>query len=119
MDNKSGGRLTDANLEVSRQIERPHRGGAALSNLRTEQPAAQGPNWLTPKDVQEELRIGERLCYRLLRSGELPSVRVGNLYRVRREVLEELKEQARMKRMKKAESLNPAQPRHSRPKEYR
>jgi excisionase family DNA binding protein len=64
-----------------------------LSNLRAELPTAQGPDvsdWLTPKDLQRELRIGERLCYRLLRAGEIPSVRVGNLYRVRREVLEEL-----------------------------
>lgn len=53
-------------------------------------------DWLTPKDLQAELRIGERLCYRLLRTGAIPSVRVGNLYRVHREVLEELKEQARM-----------------------
>lgn len=65
-----------------------------MSNIRTEQPAAQGHDWLTPKDVQEELRIGQRLCYRLIRSGEIPSVRIGNLYRVRREVIEELKDQA-------------------------
>jgi excisionase family DNA binding protein len=51
-------------------------------------------DWLTPKDLQDELRIGERLCYRLLRTGAVPSVRVGKLYRVRRETLEELREQA-------------------------
>lgn len=55
---------------------------------------AQAQGWLTPKDLQAELRIGEKLCYRLLRTGAIPSVRVGNLYRVRREVLEELKENA-------------------------
>ncbi len=55
-----------------------------------------GPDWLTPKDLQRELRIGERLCYRLLKTGAIPSMRVGNLYRVHREALEELKEQARM-----------------------
>lgn len=68
-----------------------------MGNLRAEGPPAQGPDvsdWLTPKDVQNELRIGERLCYRLLRSGAIPSVRVGNLYRVRKEVLEELRGQA-------------------------
>jgi excisionase family DNA binding protein len=68
-----------------------------LNNLRTDSPAAQGPevaDWLTPKDLQHELRIGERLCYRLLRAGEIPSVRIGNLYRVRKEVLEELRDQA-------------------------
>jgi excisionase family DNA binding protein len=65
-----------------------------LGNLRTETPAAQEPDWLTPKDLQRELRIGAGLCYGLLRSGALPSVRIGNLYRVRKEVLEELQEKA-------------------------
>jgi excisionase family DNA binding protein len=68
-----------------------------LGNLRTERPPTQGPevaDWLTPKDLQHELRIGERLCYRLLRTGAIPSVRIGNLYRVRKEVLEELRDQA-------------------------
>ncbi len=68
-----------------------------MDNLRTENPAMQEPDvedWLTPKDLQDELRIGERLCYRLLRTGAVPSVRVGKLYRVRRETLEELREQA-------------------------
>ncbi len=68
-----------------------------MDNLRTEMPAMQEPDvsdWLTPRDLQDELRIGERLCYRLLRTGAVPSVRVGKLYRVRREVLEELREQA-------------------------
>ncbi len=55
---------------------------------------AQAQGWLTPKELQAELRIGEKLCYRLLKTGAIPSVRVGNLYRVRREVLEELKENA-------------------------
>lgn len=53
-----------------------------------------GPGWPTPKDIQRELRIGEKLAYRLLRDGTIPSVRVGNLYRVRREVIEELRDQA-------------------------
>ena len=68
-----------------------------MGNLRTESPPAQGPDvsdWLTPKDLQYELRIGERLCYRLLRTGAIPSVRIGNLYRVRKEALEELRDQA-------------------------
>lgn len=46
-------------------------------------------NFLTPKDLQRELRIGERLAYRLLREGTIPSVRVGNLYRIPRPRLEE------------------------------
>ncbi len=67
-----------------------------MSNPKTKVPAMQGPDldWLTPKELQDELRIGERLCYRLLRTGAVPSVRVGKLYRVRREILDELREEA-------------------------
>ncbi len=59
-------------------------------------PVPQGveAGWLTPKDLQAELRIGEKLAYRLLRDGTIPSVRIGNLYRVRREVIEELRGKA-------------------------
>ncbi len=46
-------------------------------------------DWLTPKDLQHELQIGEKLCYRLLKSGAIPSVRVGGLIRVFRPQLEE------------------------------
>jgi excisionase family DNA binding protein len=45
--------------------------------------------FLTPKDLQRELQIGQKLAYRLLKSGEIPSVRVGGLYRIRRQDLEE------------------------------
>jgi len=65
-----------------------------LGNVRTETPATQEAGWLTPKDLQRELRIGERLCYRLLRTGAIPSVRIGSLYRIRREVMEQLRDQA-------------------------
>lgn len=46
-------------------------------------------NWLTPRDLQTELKIGERLAYRLLQDGSIPSVRVGGLYRIPRSRLEE------------------------------
>jgi excisionase family DNA binding protein len=45
--------------------------------------------FLTPKDLQRELQIGEKLCYRLLKAGVIPSVRVGGLYRIPRKQLEE------------------------------
>ncbi len=46
-------------------------------------------NWLTPKDLQQELRLGEKAVYRLLRSGAIPSVRLGGVYRVHRRHVEE------------------------------
>ncbi len=45
--------------------------------------------WLTPKDLQHELQIGEKLAYKLLKSGSIPSVRVGGLIRIYRPQLEE------------------------------
>jgi len=67
-----------------------------LSNRKTKTAAVQGPNldWLTPQELQDELRIGQRLCYRLLRTGAVPSVRVGKLYRVRRETVDAIREKA-------------------------
>ncbi len=44
---------------------------------------------LTPRDLQHELRIGEKLTYRLLRSGTIPSVRLGGVYRIDRRQFEE------------------------------
>ena len=46
-------------------------------------------DWLTPKDLQHELQIGQKLAYKLLKSGEIPSVRVGGLIRIYRPQLEE------------------------------
>ncbi len=46
-------------------------------------------DWLTPKDLQRELQIGEKLTYRLLKDGTIPSVRVGHLIRIYRPSLEE------------------------------
>ncbi len=57
-------------------------GGATAQELR--------PAFLTPKDLQRELRIGEKLAYRLLKDGTIPSVRVGGVYRIPRSRLEEL-----------------------------
>ncbi len=63
-----------------------------MDNLKTEPRIAQephAPDWLTPKDLQHELRIGEKLAYKLLKSGSIPSVRVGGLIRIYRPQLEE------------------------------
>ena len=63
-----------------------------MDNLKTEPRIAQEPHasdWLTPKDLQHELRIGEKLAYKLLNSGSIPSVRVGGLIRIYRPQLEE------------------------------
>jgi excisionase family DNA binding protein len=47
-------------------------------------------SFLTPKDLQRELKIGQNLAYRLLKSGAVPSLRVGGVYRIRRSELERL-----------------------------
>ncbi len=45
--------------------------------------------WLTPRDVQRELRLGERSVYRYLKSGEIPSLKIGGVYRINRKHLED------------------------------
>jgi excisionase family DNA binding protein len=46
-------------------------------------------SYLTPRQLHTELQIGEKLCYKLIRSGAIPSTRVGNLIRIPRHRLEE------------------------------
>ena len=45
--------------------------------------------WLTPKDLQAELRLGEKSVYRYLKSGAIPSIRIGGVYRINRRHLED------------------------------
>lgn len=48
---------------------------------------------LTAAEVAERLRVSTMTVYRLIRSGELPAVRVGRNYRVRAEELDRYLEQ--------------------------
>jgi excisionase family DNA binding protein len=43
---------------------------------------------LTPREVEAELRLGRTRTYQLLRSGEIPSLRIGRAIRVSRAALE-------------------------------
>lgn len=65
-------------------------------------------NWLTVKDLQDELQIGQKLAYKLLKSGEIPSVRVGGLIRIYRPQLEEaLLEDPELGQEKRASARTP------------
>ena len=44
---------------------------------------------LTPTEARQMLRISKSTLYRLIRSGRLPSIRVGDTYRIRMSELEE------------------------------
>lgn len=44
---------------------------------------------LTSGEVADQLRVSTMTVYRLIRRGQLPAVRVGRNYRVRREDLDE------------------------------
>ena len=46
--------------------------------------------FLTPKEVMQELCIGKNTFYRLVNSGELPAFRIGKLWRVRRDDLKKV-----------------------------
>jgi len=47
--------------------------------------------YLTPREVMNLLYIGRNTFYRLVNSGELPAFRIGKLWRVRRDVLQNWK----------------------------
>jgi excisionase family DNA binding protein len=49
---------------------------------------------LTPNEVAERLRVGKSTVYKLIASGELPSVRVASLLRVRVSDLEKFLEKS-------------------------
>lgn len=55
-----------------------------FSDEREEAPAY---DFLTPKEVMDELAIGRNTFYRLVNSGQLPAFRIGKLWRVKREDL--------------------------------
>ncbi|MBN1856523.1 MAG: helix-turn-helix domain-containing protein [Dehalococcoidia bacterium] len=48
---------------------------------------------LKPSEVQQELGVGRSKVYEMLACGDLPSVRIGRLFRVSRKALDEWIEQ--------------------------
>ncbi len=48
------------------------------------------PDILTPEEVKEFFKIGRNTVYRMLKEGEIPSVRIGKLYRVPKMMLAEM-----------------------------
>lgn len=46
------------------------------------------PRFLTPEEVADLLRVSRRTVYNWLRSGQLPAIRIGKVWRVRREDIE-------------------------------
>ncbi len=48
-----------------------------------------GHEFLTTDEVLEYLRINARTVYRLIRNGELPAVRIGRQWRIRRDDLDQ------------------------------
>jgi len=45
------------------------------------------PELVTPEEAARFLRVSQHGIYNLLRSGDLPSIRFGRLFRIRRSVL--------------------------------
>lgn len=51
-------------------------------------PTIQAPMLLTVRDVEAELQLGRTRTYELVRSGELPVIRLGRIVRIPRDALE-------------------------------
>ena len=66
-----------------------------LSDTTTQHPSAGEEELLTVEQVQELLKVGRTFAYALVRSGELPSYRVGRLIRIRRRDVERWLESVR------------------------
>ncbi len=62
---------------------------------RKDMNAAAEEEFLTVEQIQDLLQVGRTFAYSLIRSGELPSYRVGRLLRVRRQDVERWLEQNR------------------------
>ncbi len=43
------------------------------------------PRFLTPEEVADLLRVSRRTVYNWLRAGQLPAIRIGKVWRIRRE----------------------------------
>ena len=48
------------------------------------------PDVLTVQDLQKILRIGKSSAYGLVRSGKIPSVRIGSAYRISKNAIEDI-----------------------------
>lgn len=55
----------------------------AKNNTKTEQTEPNAVDLLTPYDVATCLKIGKSQAYKLVETGEIPSVRIGRLVRIR------------------------------------
>ena len=48
------------------------------------------PDVLTVSDVQKILRIGKNRAYELVKQNKIPSIRIGNTYRISRNAIEDI-----------------------------
>jgi excisionase family DNA binding protein len=70
----------------SLEVQEPLQGPLYIGVSET--PASQGARMLSVRDVCEELGMGKSWVYQRIRSGEIPSVRLGGSVKVKREDLE-------------------------------
>ena len=47
------------------------------------------PNFYTPEEIAKELKVSKKAIYYWLNNGKLKGIKVGNLWRVTREAIEE------------------------------
>lgn len=73
--------VTELGREVPERPNGPLRSGAARDGT------FRHPMLLTARDIEVELQLGRTRTYELLRSGEIPVIRLGRAVRVSREAL--------------------------------
>ncbi len=80
-------RLESALIEFEGILNRPER-RPERPQVKEQGVGAGSPDLLSITDVCQELGMGKSWVYRRIQSGEIPSVRLGNNIKVRREDLE-------------------------------
>ena len=76
--------------ETMEQMEARDRPGEGtnLATVRREGIEAENKDWYSPDELWQWLGLGRTKIYELLRSGEIPSYKIGRVRRIRRRDLE-------------------------------
>ena len=80
-------RLESALIEFEEALYQPER-SPERAQVKEPGVGARSPDLLSITEVCQELRMGKSWVYRRIRSGEIPSIKLGHNIKVRREDLE-------------------------------
>ena len=80
--------LESALIEFEEMLYQPQRRPQRPQQVKEQGVGARSPDLLSITEVCQQLRMGKSWVYRRIRSGEIPSIKLGHNIKVRREDLE-------------------------------